>query len=258
MIHPTAIVDKKAEIASEVEVGPYAFIGPHVKIFKKAIIHHHASVVGYTHLDEGVEIHPFASIGGPPQDLKYNGAESYCKIGTRSVIREYVTINSGTEHGSETRIGSDCLMMAYSHLGHNAIVGDEVIIANAGTLAGHVEVEDKVIIGGLVGIHQFVRIGRMAFIGGCSKIVKDMPPFCLADGNPARVRAINRIGMQRKGYSAETILNVKRAYKLLYHNHLIFSEAKKQLSSLAKECSEVQCMIDFMEKSQRGITSNRQ
>lgn len=255
MIDKTAMINKKAEIGENVNIGPYVMIGPNVKIHSNVTIESFASINGYTEISEKCHIFQSAVIGGIPQDLKYKGEKCYCKIGKRSIIREFVTINAGSEKGNKTEVGDDCLLMAYAHLGHNAKIGNSVIIANAGTLAGHVEIQDNVILGGLVGIHQFVKIGKMVIIGGCSKIVKDIPPFMLADGNPASVHSINLIGLQRQGYSKETIQNIKDAFKILYKSKLNFSNATEKLKTIfGNKNKDINLIIDFIEKSERGIT----
>ena len=186
-IHPAAIVDKKAKLADDVEVGPYALIGPNVEIGRSVTIAGHAVVDGYTSIGEGTRIFTGAVIGSAPQDLKYKGKKSFLKIGKNNVIREYVTMNPGTEEGSVTSIGDENLLMAYSHVAHDCRIGNNCVIANLGTLAGHVTIEDRVVMGGLAAVHQFTRVGKMAIIGGCSKVVQDIPPFSTCDGNPANV-----------------------------------------------------------------------
>lgn len=253
MIHKTAIIDKKAEIESDVEIGAHVSIGPNVKIGKGVVIHHHASVDGWTEIGNDVKIFPYAALGGIPQDLKYKTGKCICRIGARTVLREFVTVNCGAEPGGATQVGEDCMLMAYSHLGHNVTIGKNVIIANAGSLAGHVVVDDYANIGGLVGIHQFVHVGRMVFIGGCSKVIKDLPPFMIVDGNPAEVRYINKIGLQRRGFSSDIIAKIRRAFKILYKSGLNFSQALERLSELGND-KEILEIINFIKNSHRGIT----
>ncbi|MDP2981550.1 MAG: acyl-ACP--UDP-N-acetylglucosamine O-acyltransferase, partial [Candidatus Omnitrophota bacterium] len=198
-IHPTAIVDKKAKLADDIEVGPYAIIGPNAEIAKGAVIGSRVTIDGYTAIGERTRIFTGAVIGSPPQDLKYKGQKTFLKIGKDNIIREYVTMNPGTEEGTSTSIGDGNLFMAYSHVAHNCRVGNNCVIANAGTLAGHVTLEDKVVLGGFAGVHQFTRVGKIAIIGGCSKFVQDIPPFSTCDGNPARVYGLNLVGVRRAG-----------------------------------------------------------
>lgn len=247
------MIDPKAEIDSSADVGAYVVIGPNVKIGPKVVLHHHCMVNNHTTLDEGVQVHPYASVGSVPQDLKYVGGDCFLEVGKRTVIREFVTINAGTTEWNITRIGSDCLLMSYSHLGHNAVVGNNVVIANSGTLAGHVIIDDFAIIGGLVGIHQFVKIGKYTIVGGCSKVVKDLPPFMLVDGNPAKVRTINRVGLKRKGYTTKQIDLLKEAYLILYKRGFNVSQAKQHLGTLAESSVEVREILNFIEASSRGI-----
>ena len=258
-IHSTAIVDKKAEVAGNVEIGPYAVIGPHVRLEPGVVVMHHASVSGNAVIESGAEIYPFCSIGGAPQDLKYKGEPIYCRVGARTILRECVTINAGAKgpkgEWPATQIGSDGMMMAYSHLGHNTVVGNAVVIANSGALAGHVTVGDSAIIGGLVGVHQFVHVGKMVIIGGCSKVVKDIPPYMLAQGNPAKVRYINKVGLRRKGLSAEALNHIKDAFVTLYASGLNVSQAFEKLQASSREFPEVKEILDFIEMSERGLAT---
>ena len=271
-IHSTAIVDTKAEVASDVEIGPYTVIGPNVCLESGARIMHHVSISGNTVIESGAEIYPFCSIGGAPQDLKYRGEPIYCQVGARTILREYVTINAGSKGADSkgadskgadsqgkkwpaTQIGADSMMMAYAHLGHNTVVGSAVVIANSAALAGHVTVGDFAIIGGLVGVHQFVHVGKMVIIGGCSKVVKDIPPYMLAQGNPAKVRYINKVGLRRKGLSAEALHHIKQAFVTLYASGLNVSQAFEKLQASSKEFPEVKEILDFIEMSDRGLAT---
>ena len=252
-IHPTAIVDKKAKLADDVEVGPYAIIGPNVEIGKGAVVGPAANIEGYTTLGEGSRIFTGAIIGSPPQDLKYKGEKSFLKIGKNNTIREYVTMNLGTEEGTATCVGDDNLFMAYSHVAHNCRVGNNCVIANAGTLAGHVTLEDKVVLGGFAGVHQFTRVGKMSIIGGCSKVVQDIPPFSTCDGNPARVYGLNLIGVRRTGMSQKAQAELKKAFKILFHSGLALkngiAKVKKEIASM----EEVEYLLNFLKDSERGI-----
>ena len=201
-IHPTALVDKKAKLADDIEVGPYAIIGPDAEIQSSTSIGPYVAIEGYTAIGKNCRIFTGSCIGSPPQDLKYKkGTKSFLKIGNNNIIREYVTLNPGTEEEGLTSLGNDNLLMAYSHVAHDCKVGNECVIANAGTLAGHVTLEDKVVIGGLTAIHQFVRVGKLSIIGGCSKVVQEIPPFSTCDGHPARIYGLNLIGLRRSKMS---------------------------------------------------------
>lgn len=252
-IHPTAIISKKANLHKNVEVGPYTVIGDKVKIAKGTKILNNVTISGITEIGEGNKIFSGAVIGSPPQDLKYKGEESRLCIGNNNVIREFTTINPGTQNNS-TRIGDNNLLMAYSHIAHDCRVGNKCVFANNATLAGHVEVEDEVVIGGLSAVHQFVRVGKMAIIGGCSKVVQDVPPYSTCDGHPAKVYGINYIGLKRAGVSKESMRQLKTAFKILFHSELSLSHAideiKKEFTNLSQELSH---LIDFVSKSKRGI-----
>ena len=197
MIHPTAIIHPKAQVPSTCHIGPYCVIGEHVKIGDNCQLHSHVVIDGHTTLGRGNEIFPFASIGLKTQDLKWKGGTTYTQIGDNNTFREYVTVNSATADGESTIVGSRNHILAYCHIAHNVILGNNVIMSNVATLAGHVVVEDHAVIGGLAAIHQFCRIGAYSIIGGCSKVVQDVPPYMLADGNPAVTRTINKVGLER-------------------------------------------------------------
>ncbi|MBU1913519.1 MAG: acyl-ACP--UDP-N-acetylglucosamine O-acyltransferase [Candidatus Omnitrophica bacterium] len=252
-IHPTAIVDKKAKLADDVEVGPYAIIGPNVEIGKGSIIGPRVTVEGYTIIGEGDRIFTGAVIGSAPQDLKYKGQKSFLKIGKNNIIREYVTMNPGTGEGTATCIGDGNLFMAYSHVAHDCRIGNNCVIANIGTLAGHVTLEDRVVLGGLAAIHQFTRVGKMSIIGGCSKVVQDIPPFSTCDGNPARVYGLNLIGVRRAGMPQKAQRELKKAFKILFHSRLALkngiAKVKKEIASI----KEVEYLLNFLKDSERGI-----
>ncbi len=255
-IHKTAIVHPKAQIAEGVEIGPYSVIGEHVSIGKNTKIGPHVVIEGWTEIGEENKIFQFASIGAVSQDLKYHGEEAYLKIGNRNTIREYVTMNIGTEGGGGvTSIGDNNLFMISSHIAHDCQIGSNIIIANVGTLAGHITVDDGAIVGGVVAIHQFCRIGKMAIIGGCSKVVQDIPPFMMADGHPAEVRGINLIGLRRKQFEKDAISRIKDAHRILYRSNLNTSQAIDKLKEeLGTDAPEVKTILDFVEKSERGIS----
>src|SRR6185436_12299408 len=210
MIHPTAIVHPKARLANDCQIGPYCLIGEHVELGEGCKLHSHVVIDGHTRLGRENEIFPFASIGLKTQDLKWKGGLTRTEIGDRNTFRESVTVNSATGDGEVTVIGSDNHILAYSHIAHNVTLGNHIIMSNVATLAGHIVVEDHVVIGGLVAIHQFCRIGCYSIIGGCSKVVQDVPPYMLADGNPAETRTINKVGLERNGISEESQAALKQ------------------------------------------------
>lgn len=253
LIHPTAIVDSQTELGEDVEIGPYAVVGPHVHIGAGTRVLAHVYLDGHTTIGKECEVYPFASIGTRTQDLKFDGALTYVAIGDRTIIREYVTVNAGTNEGETTRVGDDCLLMAYSHVAHACAIGNRVVIANCGTLAGDVVMEDDSILGGLSGIHQFTRIGRMAIVGGASKITQDCPPYMLIDGHPASVRGINRVGLERKGVDQVIVAALKETYRTLYRKKLAVNQALDQLEKGTDLCAEVRHVIDFIRASKRGI-----
>lgn len=232
LIHPTAIVHPQAELDSTVQVDPYAIIGKQVKIGANTRVGAHVVIDGCTELGKDNQIFPGAAIGLEPQDLKYKGANSLVKIGDRNKIREYVTINKATEANEATIIGNDNLLMAYSHVAHNCLIADQVIIANSVAMAGHVTIESQAIISGVLGIHQFVHIGKMAMVGGMSRISRDVPPYMLIEGNPARVRSLNLIGLKRKGLDSSEIKHLKTAFKLLYKEGLPITTAISKLETI--------------------------
>ena len=252
-IHPTAIVSPKAELGKDVQVGAYAIIGAHVKIGDSAIIHPHAIVEGLTTIGECCEIFPGACVGLRCQDLKYSGEKTYVEIGARTVIRECVTVNSSTGEGSKTAIGEDCFLMAYSHVGHNCRLANGVIMANLASLAGHILIEDKAVIGGLVGIHQFVHIGTLAMIGGLSKVNQDVPPYALSDGVPCSVRDINAVGLRRHGVAPETRNVIRRAFKILFKSGLATTHAMEIVRRDLPQIPEIVHLLDFIAQSERGI-----
>ncbi len=253
-IHPTAIISPDATLAEGVEVGPYSMIGPEVHIGKNTIIGSHVVIESHTDIGEGNRIAQFASLGGPPQDLKYRGEPTRVVIGNHNTIREYVTINRATIHDiGVTMIGDHNLLMAYCHVAHNCKLGNHVIMANAANLAGHIHVEDHAIIGGLTGIHQFTRIGAHCIIGGASAVTKDIPPFVMASGNFAKLFGLNIIGLQRRGFSAETIGALKEAYRIVFRSSLLLADAILKVEEQVEDLPEVRQFIDFIRKSERGI-----
>lgn len=236
LIHPTAIIHKNAKIAEDVEIGPYAVIGGN-------------SIIG-----KGCKVFSHAVIASPCQDLKYKGGKSFVKIGENTTIREFVTINCATGEGEETIVGSNCLLMAYAHIAHNCKVGNGVVIANCGTLAGHVEIEDKAVIGGLVAIHQFCRIGTLSIVGGCSKVVQDVPPYMMADGHPVKIHTINSTGLKRNNISESERNNIKQAFKIVYRSGLSLTTAIQRIKEEISKSKEINHLMEFIKNSQRGIS----
>lgn len=251
-IHPTAIVDPAAELGVGVVVGPYSIVGPHVRIGDGTRIGAHVVIENHVTIGSQNEILHGAVIGSTPQDLKYRGAASAVQIGDRNTIREYVTINIATEQGEVTRMGDDCLLMAYSHMAHNTVLGSHVIMANSVNLAGHVQVDDHAIIGGMCAAHQFVVIGAHSFVGGLSRVSQDVPPFVKVAGSPPAPAGINSVGLERRGFDAEQIARVKEAYRLLYRRNLRREEALAQLGAEAKD-GIYETFADFFARSGRGI-----
>jgi UDP-N-acetylglucosamine acyltransferase len=254
MIHKTAIIDAKAELDSEVEVGPYCIIGSHVKIGKGTRLSPHVVIDGWTQIGEGCHIFQFASIGAIPQDLKYKGEESWVILGNNNVIREFVTINRGTaQSGGRTVIGDHNLLMAYCHVAHDCKIGNHVILANNATLAGHIEIEDYAIVGGLVAVHQFVRLGGYSIIGGSSGVNKDIPPYMIANGQRVKLYGLNTVGLKRHNFSHEAVSNLKKAYRIIFRSSLTAKKALDQLQAEIKNSPEVDHLINFIKNSKRGI-----
>lgn len=253
-IHPTAIIDTKAELADDVEVGPYCFIGPNVKIGSATTIGAHAVIDGYTTIGENNRIFSGAVIGSITQDLKFKGEKSCVNIGDRNIIREYVTINMGTDKDSATVVGNNVLLMAYCHVAHDCVIKDGAIIANGGTFAGYVTVEEKADIGGLTGVHQFVRIGKLAIIGGCSKVTQDVVPFSKSDGHPLKVYGLNTVGLERAGIPPESRNSLKKAFKILFHSGLTVSHAIEEIKSEVPKSPEIDYLVEFIATSERGIS----
>jgi len=253
-IHSTAVVHPKAQIGDACEIGPYCVIGEHVVLGPACRLHSHVVIDGHTVLGRENDIFPFASIGLQTQDLKWKGGITRTQVGDRNTFREYVTINSATSDGETTIVGSDNHTLAYSHLAHNVNIGNHVIMSNVGTLAGHVTVEDHAVIGGVVAIHQFCRIGKMSMIGGCSKVVQDVPPFMLADGNPAQTRTINKVGLERRGVSEEAQTALKQAYKILFREGLTISNALLKIEKELPQLAEIEHLLHFARTSERGLS----
>jgi UDP-N-acetylglucosamine acyltransferase len=252
-IHQTAVIHPRAEIGVGCEIGPYCVIGEHVVLGDGCKLHSHVVIDGHTTLGEENEIFPFASIGMKTQDLKWQGGSSRVQIGDRNTFRESVTINCATNDGDVTVIGSDNHILAYAHIAHDVQLGNHIIISNVGTLAGHVIVEDHAVIGGLAAIHQFCRVGRMSMIGGCSKVVQDVPPFMIVDGNPGVTRAVNRVGLERNGVSEEAQAALKQAFKLLFREGLTLQNASARIEAELPGLPELSHLVQFARTSERGL-----
>ena len=254
-IHPTAIIEPGAELGADVQIGAYAFVGTGVQLGAGTQLHHHSSVEGRTTLGAKCELFPYACIGGKTQDLKYKGGRPGLRIGERNVFREYVTVHAATFDDEFTVIGSDNTILAYSHIAHDCIVGDHCVMSNGTMLAGHVIVEDHVIIGGYGGVHQFCRLGAYAMLSATAKLVQDLPPFFIADGTPAIVRAYNKIGLERNGHTPEQLDRVKQIFRILYRDGLNRTQALEKLAAHPEASSaEFQRVIAFAAKSTRGLT----
>lgn len=252
-IHASAIVSKKAKIADNVEIGPYTIVKDNVTIGSGTKIGAHCLIDGYTTIGKDCQIFTGAVIGSQPQDLKYKGEKSLLEIGENNIIREYCTFNIGTGEGGKTSVGNNNLFMAYSHVAHDCIVGNNCVLANNATLAGHVTIEDMAVVGGLVAIHQFSRVGKLSIIGGCSKVVQDIPPFSTCDGHPARIYGLNLIGLRRHGISNEKIRDLDHAFKILFNSDLTIKHALEKTEKEIKQTEEIDHLVSFVKKTQRGI-----
>ncbi len=251
-IHESAIIAPGAEIGSDVTIGPYCTVGEYVKIGDGTTLKSHVVVDGNTTIGQKCEIFPFACIGTQTQDLKFKGGETFVEIGNATTLREYVTVNSGTNEGEVTRVGSGCHVMAYCHVAHACNVGNGVIMANCATLAGEVTVEDQAILGGMAGVHQFVRIGRMSIVGGCTKVTQDCMPYMTIDGNPARTRGLNRLGLDRRGVESDVQKRLKQAHKILCRQDLATRQALDRIVEEIESCLEVDYLVSFVRNSERG------
>ncbi len=254
MIHPSAIISADAEIGVGCEIGPYCVVEAGVTLGDRCKLHSHVVLHGRSHFGEENEFFPFAAVGTKSQDLKYEGEPTYLEVGNRNVFRENVTVHRGTIEAIPTRIGDGNLFLSYSHVAHDCQLGDHNILSNNGTLGGHVEVGNHVIVSGLAGVHQFCRIGDHAIVGGITKIVQDVPPFMIIDGNPAQVRGVNQVGLQRRGFSNEEIRSIKSAYKKLFlKKEINFSEALDAIPAELKNEPRVKELLDFIGDSERGV-----
>lgn len=255
LIHPSAIIDPDAELGEGVSVGPWSIIGPGVKIGDGTDIRSHVLIERNTTLGVDCQVHQGAVLGTPPQDLKFKGEDTFLEVGDRTVIREYATLNRGTADLWKTTVGDDCLLMAYSHVAHDCQLGHNVILSNAVNMAGHVFIEDWAIIGGLTAIHQFVRIGAHAFVGGASRTSQDVPPYTKAAGSPMKLYGLNSVGLDRRGFSSETRQALKRAYRIIFLSNTPLQKALDQAEEECQALPEVRHLISFIRTSERGVTS---
>jgi UDP-N-acetylglucosamine acyltransferase len=252
-IHPTAIIHPQAQIGAGCIIGPYCVIGEHVTLGENCKLHSHVVIDGHTVLGRENEIYPFASIGLKTQDLKWKGGVTRTEIGNHNTFREYVSIHSATSDGGVTLVGSHNHVLAYSHIAHDCRIGSHIIMSNAATLGGHVTVDDYAVIS-ISAVHQFCRIGKFAMVGGCSKVVQDVPPFMIADGNPAETRTINKVGLERNGVSEEAVNALKSAYKILFREGLSIPNAVAKIESDLPPLPEILHLIQFVRTSERGIS----
>ena len=252
-IHPTAIVDPKAEIGADVAIGPYTVVQEDVIIGDGCQIGSHVLVHARTRIGQNCRVFKGAVLGTDPQDLKYAGEKTTLEIGDNTTVREFCTLNRGSSHRLKTVVGSQTLLMAYVHIAHDCIIGNSVILANAINMAGHVIIEDFASVGGMTPIHQFVRIGKYSFIGGGLRVPKDVPPYILAAGEPLTYEGINRVGLSRRGFSGEVMLQMRRAFKLIYRSKLNVSQAINQIESTMELIPEIRNIIEFIKASERGI-----
>ena len=254
MIHPTAVIDPSAKIGNDVQIGPYCIIEADTVIGDRCVLKSHVVVANHTQIGSGNKIYPFASIGEDPQDKKYAAEPTQLMIGDNNTIREYVTINRGTlDDNGITRVGDENWIMAYVHIAHDCVLGNHTILANCSSLAGHVHVEDHAILGGFSKLHQFCRVGAHSFSAMDSGFQKDLPPFVMAQGNPAKPRAINFEGLKRRGFSKERIAAIKAAYRVLYKSDLTLESAMKELEQMARDSEDVRMMFTFIQNSSRSI-----
>ncbi len=249
------MIGSKAEIGDHVTVGAYTTIGDHVSIGSGTTIGPHVVIDPYTKIGANCQIFQFAALGAAPQSLKFKGEESYVEIGDGCMIREFVTVHRGTEEGGGlTKIGDKCLLMAYTHVAHDCMVGNHVVLANAATLAGHITIGNFATVGGLVAIHQFVRIGDYAFIGGKSAVVKDIPPYVIASGDRATLHGLNQVGLKRQGFTQETISKLKQTYRIIFRIGLTLNEAIERVAAEVEQIPEVEAFLAFIKSTERGIT----
>ena len=253
-IHPTALVSKKAKLGDDIQIGAFSIVGDNVQISSGTKVGSHCVIEGNTSIGKNCQIFSSAVVGSQPQDLKYKGEKSFLEIGDNNIIRECCTLNLGTGEGGRTIVGDGNLIMAYSHIAHDCRVGNECVIANGGTLAGHVTIEDKAVVGGLVAIHQFVRVGRLSIIGGCSKVVQDVPPYSTCDGHPTKVYGLNLVGLRRSNISPESMHSLKHAFEILFNSGLLIKHGLEKLEKERLISDEVSYLINFIKSSERGLS----
>jgi UDP-N-acetylglucosamine acyltransferase len=253
VIHRTALIDPTATLGQDVTVGPYAIVGPHVTIGDRCAVSAHAVLERNVRLGRGVKVGYGTILGGDPQDLKYKGEETWVEVGDDTIIRDYCTINRGTTVTGKTTVGERCFIMTFVHVAHDCVIGNDVILANGIQMAGHVAVDDRAIVSGLTPIHQFVRIGTYAFVGGGSRVNQDVPPFTKAVGNPVHLYGLNSVGLQRAGFTPEIKLALKRAYRLLFNSDLTVSQGIARARAELPAMPEVETFLRFIEESQRGV-----
>lgn len=253
-VHATAVLDPTVELGEGVEIGPYAVLGPNVRVGAGTQVGPHVVIERDTTLGRDCRVHPGAVLGGDPQDLKYGGEAAPLIVGDRTVIRECVTVNRGTEARGRTQVGADCLLMAYSHVAHDCLLGDHVILANSVNMGGHCELGDWVIVGGITAIHQFVQIGAHAFVGGSSAVRKDVPPFVKAAGDPLRLFGLNTVGLQRRGFSDEERAALRRAYRMLFQSKSNLRDSVQTVQAELSSVGQVATLLNFIQGSERGIT----
>jgi UDP-N-acetylglucosamine acyltransferase len=253
-VHPTAVVDPDVELGAGVEVGAYAIIGPNVRVGAGTRIGPHVVIERDSHIGADCRIHPGAVLGGDPQDLKYDGASALLVVGDRTVVRECATLNRGTSARGRTEVGADCLLMAYAHVAHDCLLGHHVVIANAVNMGGHCEIGDWAIVGGMTPLHQFVRIGEHAFVGGLSAVRKDVPPFVKASGDPLRLFGLNTVGLQRRGFTEDERMALRRAYRILFRSKTNLGEAVAMARAELGSHAHVETLLGFIEASERGVT----
>lgn len=255
-IHKTAIIDPKVKIDSGVTIGPYSVIGAGVTLASGVVVGSHCVIEGNTTIGKNCQIFTGAAVGSIPQDRKYKKDEkTYLVIGENNIIREYVMMNPGTGDKGKTVIGNNNLFMAYSHVAHDCVVGNDCTLANVGTLAGHVTLEDHVVIGGLTAVHQFVRLGKYSIVGGCSKVVQDIPPYSTCDGHPARVYGLNLVGLKRANFTSETLRILRRAFKILFFSEMVKATAVEEVKKQISMTPEIEHLLHFVQTSERGLCS---
>ena len=252
-VHPTAVIAPDAKLGAGVEIGPFAIIGEGCELGDGVVLSARATLERNVRLAAGVKIGVGAVLGGDPQDLKFRGEETWVEVGENTVVREYATINRGTAQSHRTSVGRNCFIMSYVHLAHDCHVGDGVIISNGTQLAGHVTVEDRAILSGVSAVHQFARVGTFSFVGGMSRVSKDVPPYVKAVGNPIKLYGLNTVGLQRNNFPEDTVRELKRAYRLLFRSDLNVSQALERARAELQPLPDVQYFLEFIEESQRGI-----